>query len=82
MPIWIFYILGAMLATGLITGWLKDSKFKKEMNELIMEILLAFQDGVITTEEAARLIKEAKDVFDAIKEIQAKRIEKATHPGG
>jgi len=76
-PWWILpIIITAICGGGLITKVFKDKKTKKEISELIYTLLDAWDDGVITSSEAMNIMKEGKDVYLAVKEIQKANIKK------
>lgn len=76
-PWWIIpIIIGAICGGGLITKVFKDKTAKKEISELIYTLLDAWDDGVLTSGEALAIMKEAKDVYTAVKEIQKANIKK------
>jgi len=76
-PWWVLpIIITAICGGGLITKVFKDKATKKEISELIYTLLDAWDDGVITSSEAMAIMKEGKDVYLAVKEIQKANIKK------
>lgn len=66
-------ILTAVIAIGFI--WKYGSKALaviKELEELLAAILLAAADKKFTQEELDKIVKEAKDVPDAVKKLLGK----------
>lgn len=66
-----FLIANIALVAGIVK---KLSSVSKEVGELFVAIAVATQDGKVTGDELRNIIKEAKDVFDAVKKIRDKTI--------
>jgi len=67
-------IIAALLAVGVIWKYLsKIMKVAKEIEELLAVLRESLADGKITQSELTRIVKEAKDIPDAIREATKKK---------
>lgn len=70
---WYFILTIALTIFGTIWGVKKHiAKLMKEGGEVLTVFGEAMEDGEITSEEAAEILKEAKDVMDAWAGLVAK----------
>lgn len=63
-------IVAAFSLGGILTKVIKDKKVKKEIEDIIITIVDVWRDGKLTPEEMICLVKEAKDIYEALVDLK------------